>query len=349
LITHSSRLPRPGNRRWWSRLHHLRAPIGRDLGIDLGTANTVIVERGKGVALTQPSYVAVDREQGRIIAIGADAKEMVGRAPDHIEVIRPLRAGVITDFEAAQTMLRDFIQRVHRRSRLVKPRVVVCVPSGVTQVEERAVEEAVIEAGARRAVIVTEPLAAALGAGLPVDGARGSMVVDVGGGTTEVAVFSMGAMVVGRSARVGGDAIDQAVQSFLRKHYGILVGERTAERIKWAVATAAPREEESLAEILGRDVVDGRPRRILVTESEFREGIAEPIQDIVDAVTGVFDRMPPELTPDVVTRGITLTGGGALLAGLDDRIREETGVAVFVDPEPLSCVARGAGLLLERL
>lgn len=349
MITHSSRLPRPGNRRWWSRLHRLRAPIGRDLGIDLGTANTVIVERGKGVVLTQPSYVAVDREQGRIIAMGADAKEMVGRAPDHIEVIRPLRAGVITDFEAAQAMLRDFIQRVHRRSRLVKPRVVVCVPSGVTQVEERAVEEAVIEAGARRAVIVTEPLAAALGAGLPVDGARGSMVVDVGGGTTEVAVFSMGAMVVGRSARVGGDAIDQAVQSFLRKHYGILVGERTAERIKWAVATAAPREEESLAEILGRDVVDGRPRRILVTESEFREGIAEPIQDIVDAVTGVFDRMPPELTPDVVTQGITLTGGGALLAGLDDRIREETGVAVFVDPEPLSCVARGAGILLERL
>jgi rod shape-determining protein MreB and related proteins len=349
MITHSSRLPRPGRRRWWSRLHRLRAPIGHDLGIDLGTANTVIVQRGRGVVLTQPSYVAVDREQGRIIAIGADAKEMLGRAPEHIEVIRPLRAGVITDFDAAQAMLRDLIQRVHRRSRLVKPRIVVCVPSGVTQVEERAVEEAVIEAGARRAVIATEPLAAALGAGLPVDGARGCMVVDVGGGTTEVAVFSMGAMVVGRSARVGGDAIDQAVQSFLRKHHGILVGERTAERIKWAVATAAPREEESLAEILGRDVVDGRPRRILVTESEFREGIAEPIQDIVDAVTGVFDRMPPELTPDVVARGITLTGGGALLAGLDERIAEETGVAVFVDPEPLSCVARGAGALLERL
>ena len=349
MITHSSRLPRPGHRRWWSRLARLRAPIGRDLGIDLGTANTVIVVRGQGVALTQPSYVAIDREAGRIIAIGDDAKEMLGRVPGHIEVIRPLRAGVITDFEAAQAMLREFIHRVHRRRRLVKPRVVVCVPSGVTQVEERAVEEAVVEAGARRAVIVTEPLAAALGAGLPVDGARGCMVVDVGGGTTEVAVFSLGAMVVGHSARVGGDAIDQAVGAYLRKHHGILVGERTAERIKWAVATAAPRQEEMIAEILGRDVVDGRPRRILVSESDFREGIGEPVQAIVDAVTGVFDRMPPELTPDVVARGITLTGGGALLAGLDERIAEETGIDVFVDPEPLSCVARGAGLLLERL
>ncbi|MCA1727120.1 MAG: rod shape-determining protein [Actinobacteria bacterium] len=330
-------------------MQRLVAPLGRDLGIDLGTANTVIVVRGQGVALTQPSYVAVDREEGRIIAFGAQAKEMMGRVPEHIEVIRPLRAGVITDFEAAQAMLRTLIQRVHRRRRLVKPRVVVCVPSGVTQVEERAVEEAVVEAGARRAVIVTEPLAAALGAGLPVDGAKGSMVVDVGGGTTEVAAFSLGAMVVGRSARVGGDAIDLAIAAFLRKHHGILVGERSAERIKWALASAAASEEPPLGEILGRDVVDGRPRRVLVTEEQLRDGIAEPVQDIVDAVTGVFDRMPPELTPDIVARGIVLTGGGALLSGLDRRIQEETGVQVHVDPEPLSCVARGAGILLERL
>ena len=349
MISHSSRLPRPRRLGWWSRVHRLRAPLGRDLGIDLGTANTVIVVRGKGVVLTQPSYVAIDREEGRIIAIGSEAKEMVGRVPDHIEVIRPLRAGVISDFEAAQTMLRDLIRRVHRRRALVKPRIVVCVPSGVTQVEERAVEEAVVEAGARKAVIVTEPLAAALGAGLPVDGPKGCMVVDVGGGTTEVAVFSLGAMVVGHSARVGGDAIDQAVIAFLRKQHGIQVGERTAEKIKWAVATASPRDNETIAEILGRDVVDGRPRRILIGEDEFREGIGEPIQAIVDAVTSVFDRMPPELTPDVVARGITLTGGGALLAGLDERIADETGVQVFVDREPLSCVARGAGLLLERL
>ena len=327
----------------------MRALIGRDLGIDLGTANTVIVERGGSVVLNQPSCVAVDREDGRIIAFGAQAKEMLGRVPDHIEVIRPLRAGVITDFEAAQAMLRALIQRVHRRRRLVKPRIVVSVPSGITQVEERAVEEAVVEAGARRAVIVTETLAAALGAGLAVDGSRGCMVVDIGGGTTDVAVFSLGAVVVGHSVRVGGDAIDRAVATFLRKHHGILVGERSAERIKWALASAAPSPDAPLGEILGRDVVDGRPRSVLVTEDQLRDGIAEPVQDIVDGVTGVFDRMPPELTPDVVARGITLTGGGALLAGMDRRIREETGVEVHVDPEPLSCVARGAGLLLERL
>jgi len=345
VISSVGRVPPPRRQ----RRPGIRQAIGRDLGVDLGTANTVIVARGRGVVLTQPSFVAVDTQDQTYIAMGAEAKEMLGRVPPTIEVIRPMRGGVISDFDATQAMLRDFLQRVHRRKRLVKPRVIVCVPSGVTSVEQRAVEEAVIEVGARKAVIVAEPLAAAVGAGLPVEGTRGCMVVDVGGGTTEVAVFVRGAIVVGRSTRVGGDDLDLAVQAHLRKHHGLQVGERTAERIKCVLGSAARRPEPMVGEVVGRDVVDGRPRRAAVSDEDLREGMSEPVHAIVDGVRAVFELMPPELTRDVLATGIVLTGGTALLAGLAERIGEETGVEVRVDAEPLSCVARGAGELLERL
>lgn len=323
--------------------------MGHDLAVDLGTANTLVYVRGRGVVLSQPSYVAVDRSTGQMVAVGADAKEMHGRAPPPIEVLRPLRHGAIGDFEAAQHMLREFILRVHRRRRSVKPRVIVCVPNGVTQVERRAVEEATQQAGARRVWIVSETLAAAIGAGLPIEEARGCMVVDVGGGTTDVAVFVLGGVVVSASTPVGGDAIDQAVIAHVRKQHGALIGERTAERIKMAGGAAFVGARNVVVEFVARDLADGRATRLQLPSDELAEGIAPQVEDIVDTVVSVFERLPPELVPDLVSRGMTLTGGGALLAGLGERIEAETGVRVRVDAEPLSCVVRGAGALLERL
>jgi rod shape-determining protein MreB and related proteins len=340
------RLPAPGRR---PRLGRLWSAMGLDLAVDLGTANTVVFVPGRGVVLDQPSFVAVDRTDGRMVAVGMDAKEMLGRAPDTIEVIRPLSSGVISDFEAAQHMLREFILRVHHRSRFVRPRVIVCVPSGVNYVERRAVEEATAQAGARRVVIVSEPLAAAVGAGLAVEEPRGSMVVDVGGGTTDVAVFVMGGIVISASAPVGGDEIDRAVAAHVRKHHGVLIGERTAERLKMAGATAWPEARSVIVEFIGRDLSNGRPRRLRVASDELAEGIAGPVADIVDTVVALVERMPPEIVPDVASRGVALTGGGALLAGLATRLEHEAGLHMFVDPEPLSCVARGAGILLDRL
>jgi rod shape-determining protein MreB len=340
------RLPPPRRR---SRLGRAWNALGRDLAVDLGTANTLVFVRGVGVVLDQPSFAAIDRETGRFLAIGAEAKEMLGRAPEPIEVIRPLRSGVISDFEAAQHLLREFLLRVHHRRRFVRPRVIVCVPSGVTQVERRAVEEAAFEAGARRVAIVSEPLAAAVGAGLPVEEARGSMVVDIGGGTTDVAVFVLGGTVASANAAVGGDALDQAVLAFCRKELGIVVGERTAERLKVVGGAAFPGARNTLIEFLGRDAATGRPRTIRVHSDALAEGMAEAVGTIVDTALSVFERMPAEIVPDIAVRGITLTGGGSLLAGLAVRMQREIGIPVLVDPEPLSCVVRGAGALLDRL
>jgi rod shape-determining protein MreB and related proteins len=343
---HSDRLPPAGRP---AKLRRVRAAIGHDLGVDLGTANTLIYLRGRGVVLAQPSYVAIDLREGTLIGAGEEAREMLGRTPQHIQVIRPLQSGVISDLDAAQAMLREFILRVHHRRRVVKPRVVVCVPSGVKMIERRAVEEAVLQAGARHVEIVSEPLAAAIGAGLPVDEPRGSMVVDVGGGTTEVAVLVLGSILASTSLRVAGDAIDAAIVSSIRKQHGVLIGERTAEKIKQHAASAWPGIRDVNADIVGRDLATGRPKRLKLSADELRDGIAEPIDDISDAVVSVFDRLPPEIVRDIARGGIVLTGGGALLAGLDRRISRDVGVAVRVDNEPLSCVARGAGILLDRL
>jgi rod shape-determining protein MreB len=340
------RLPPPRRR---SRLGRAWNALGRDVAVDLGTANTLVFVRGQGVVLDQPSFVAVDVEAGRVLALGAEAKEMLGRAPEPIQVIRPLRSGVISDFEAAQHLLREFLLRVHHRKRFVKPRVIVCVPSGVTQVERRAVEEAAFEAGARRVAIVSEPLAAAVGAGLPIEDARGSMVVDIGGGTTDVAVFVLGGTVASANIPVGGDALDQAVIAFCRKELGIGVGERTAERLKVVGGGAHAGARNILIEFLGRDMATGKPRTARVHSDALAEGLAEPVSNIVDTVISVFDRMPTEIVPDIAVRGITLTGGGSLLAGLATRMQREAGIKVTVDPEPLSCVVRGAGALLDRL
>jgi rod shape-determining protein MreB len=340
------RMPAPGRR---SRLAWLWSSIGHDLAVDLGTANTLIVVRGRGLVLFQPSCVAVDRDRERLIAVGAEAREMLGRAPPPIEVIRPLSSGVISDYDAAQHMLREFILRVHRRRRFVKPRVVVCVPSGITPVARRAVEEAAIDARARRVVIVSEPLAAAVGAGLPVEEARGCMVVDIGGGTTEVAVFVLGGVVVSASVPVAGDAMDRAIASHLRKEHGVQVGERMAERLKIRGAAAVQGLRELIVEFPAKDLSTGRPRRLRLPAGELVEAIEEPVSQIVDAVMGVLERTPPEVVPDLAVDGITLTGGGSLLVGLDRRLAAEAGVPVRVDPEPMTCVVRGAGQLLERL
>ena len=345
MRAHTDRIAAPGRARGTGRI---RAAIGHDLGVDLGTANTLIFRRGRGVVLAQPSFVAIDVREGVLIAAGEEAREMLGRVSEEIEVIRPLQSGVIGDLDAAQAMLREFILRVHHRRRLVKPRVVVCVPSGVTMIERRAVEEAVLQAGARRVEMVAEPLAAAIGAGLPVDEPRGSMVIDVGGGTTEVAVIVLGSILASTSLRVAGDAIDGAIVSYIRKQHGVLIGERTAERIKHQAASAWPGVRDVNAEIVGRDLATGRPRKVRLTADELREGIAEPIDDISDAVVSVFDRLPPEIVRDIAKDGVVLTGGGALLAGLHRRLARDVGVTVLVDGEPLTCVARGAGALLER-
>jgi rod shape-determining protein MreB and related proteins len=340
------RLPEPGRR---SRLSRLWSAFGHDLAVDLGTANTLVYVRGKGVVLTQPSCVALDRQTARIIAVGDDAREMIGRAPANIEVIRPLRSGVISDYEATQHMLREFILRVHHRTRFVKPRVIVCVPSGVSQIARRAVEEAVIEAGARRVVIVSEPLAAAVGAGLPIEEPRGSMIIDIGGGTTEVAVFVLGGIVTGTSEPVAGDAVDQAIVAYVRKERAILIGERMAERLKVSAAAAVAGVRRVRVQFPGKDLTTGRPTRVDMTSDELAEGISEPVGRIVDSVVGVLDRMPADIVPDLLQSGVVMTGGGSLLIGLDGLVEAECGLPVKVDPEPLSCVVRGAGSVLESL
>ena len=321
--------------------------MGRDMAVDLGTANTLVYVRGRGIVLNEPSVVAFNTRSGAIVAVGAEAKKMIGRTPGSILAIRPLKHGVIADFEVAEKMIRYFIQKVHRRRMLAKPRVVICVPSGVTGVEQRAVEEAAVVAGARAAYIIEEPMAAAIGAGLPVHQPAGNMIVDIGGGTTEVAVISLGGIVVSQSLRVAGDDADEAIMTYVKKEYSLLLGERTAELLKLAIGSAFPQADEPHAEIRGRDLVSGLPKTIVVSSEEIRRALEEPVTAIVDTVKSTLDRTPPELAADIMQRGIVLAGGGALLLGLDERLQYETGMPILVADDPLTCVARGTGRCLD--
>src|SRR6266487_4035545 len=321
--------------------------MGRDMAVDLGTANTLVYVRGRGTVLNEPSVVALNVGTGQIVAVGAEAKRMIGRTPGHILAVRPLKDGVIADFDITEKMLRYFIQKVHHRRWLAKPRVVICVPSGITGVEQRAVEEAAISAGARAAFIIEEPMAAAIGAGLPIHEPSGNMVVDIGGGTTEVAVISLGGVVTSSSVRVGGDELDEAIIQHVKKEYSVALGERTAEAIKLAIGSAFPTVDDMMAEIKGRDLVSGLPKTIHITAEEVRKAIEEPVNSIIDAVKNTLDRTPPELAADIMDKGIVLTGGGALLKGLDERLKHETGMPIHVAENPLSCVAVGSGKCLE--
>ncbi len=317
------------------------------MAVDLGTANTLVYVRGRGVVLNEPSVVAVNTRDGRPLAVGSEAKRMIGRTPGHIRAIRPLKDGVIADFDVCEKMLRYFIQKVHQR-RWAKPRMVICVPSGITGVEQRAVQEAAEYAGARKpAYIIEEPMAAAIGAGLPVHEPTGNMVVDIGGGTTEVAVISLGGIVASESVRIGGDELDDSIITFIKKEYSLAIGERTAEEIKMRLASAAPLEEEQMAEIRGRDLVTGLPKTIVVSTVEIREAIEEPVSAIVDAVKITLDKTPPELAADIMEKGIVITGGGALLHGLDRRLADETGMPIIIAKNSLFSVVVGSGQCLE--
>ncbi|MFN8191082.1 MAG: rod shape-determining protein [Nocardioidaceae bacterium] len=321
--------------------------IGRDMAIDLGTANTLVYVRGRGVVLDEPSVVALNEATGEVLAVGHEAKRMAGRTPLPISVVRPLRDGVIADFEATEQMLRHFIQQVHRRRYFARPRMVICVPSGITAVEQRAVKEVAYLSGARHVAMLEEPMAAAIGAGLPVHEATGNMVVDIGGGTTEVAVISLGGVVASLSIRTAGDDLDAALVGWLKKEHALMLGERTAEDLKLAAGSAWPFDGEPEVEVRGRDLVSGLPRTLVLTTAEVRQALEEPVTAIVDAVRTTLDQTPPELAGDIMDRGIVLTGGGALLRGLDERLRDETGMPVHVADHPLTSVALGAGRCVE--
>ena len=323
--------------------------LGRDLAIDLGTANTLIYVRGHGVVLDEPSVVAINVNDGRPVAVGMDAKRMMGRTPNHIKAIRPLKYGVIADFEVCEKMLRYFIQKV-AGSKWSKPRMVICVPSGITGVEQRAVQDAAEYAGARKPVhIIEEPMAAAIGADMPVHEPSGNMIVDIGGGTTEVAVISLGGIVTAQSIRVAGDELDEAVLQYVKKEFSLAIGDRTAEEIKIQMGSAWPMEEELTADIRGRDLVSGLPRTIQLTTEHVREALAEPVGAIIDAVKTTLDKTPPELAADIMEDGIMLAGGGALLGGLQQRLSHETGMPIRVAHEPLYSVVIGSGRALENI
>ena len=323
--------------------------LGRDLAIDLGTANTLVYVRGHGVVLDEPSVVAINASDGRPVAVGMEAKRMMGRTPNHIKVIRPLKDGVIADFEVCEKMLRYFIQKV-AGSKWSKPRMVICVPSGITGVEQRAVQDAAEYAGARKPVhIIEEPMAAAIGADMPVHEPSGNMIVDIGGGTTEVAVISLGGIVTAQSIRVAGDELDEAILQYVKKEFSLAIGDRTAEEIKIQMGSAWPLELELSADIRGRDLISGLPRTIEVTTEQIREAVAEPISAIVDAVKTTLDKTPPELAADIMQDGITITGGGALLGGLAQRLEHETGMPIRIADEPLYSVVIGSGRALENI
>ncbi|TXK39155.1 rod shape-determining protein [Nonomuraea sp. C10] len=321
--------------------------LGRDMAVDLGTANTLVYVRGRGIVLSEPSVVAINTATEKIVAVGIEAKRMIGRTPGNIVAVRPLKDGVIADFEVTERMLRYFLQRAHKRRHLSKPRIIIAVPSGITGVEQRAVKEAGYQAGARKVYIVEEPMAAAIGAGLPVHEPTGNMVVDIGGGTTEVAIISMGGVVTSKSIRVGGDELDQAVITYVKKEFSLMLGERTAEEIKMTIGSAWADGEEAHAEVRGRDLVSGMPKTIIVSAEEIRKAIEEPVNAIADAVRSTLDLCPPELSGDLMDRGLALTGGGALLRGLDERLRQETGMPVHLVENALDSVALGTGRCVE--
>ncbi len=321
--------------------------FSHDIGIDLGTMNTLVYMRGKGIVLREPSVVAVDVKEDCVLAVGSEAKEMLGRTPGSITAIRPLKAGVIADFEVTKDMLRYFIRQATKSSWFGRPRIVICIPSGVTEVESRAVEEAAKQVGARSVDLIKEPLAAAIGAGLKIEEAAGCMVVDIGGGTSEVAVISLGDIVADCSVRTAGDDFDEAIVAYIKKKYNLLIGERTAENIKIAIGSAFPYEDEGTMEVRGRNLLDGLPKNITISAEEVREALADPVNAIVDAVRSTLERTPPELSADIIENGIMLTGGGALLRGLDTLISRETGMPVQVAENPLDCVVNGTGKSLD--
>lgn len=324
---------------------------GLDIGVDLGTATVLVYVKGRGIVLHEPSVVAIDRGSGQIIAVGEDARRMLGRTPGNIVAIRPLREGVIADYDTTEKMLRYFIQKALGGKPLFRPRVMVCIPSGVTGVEERAVRQAALQAGAKQAFLMEEPLAAALGAGLDISQASGNMVVDVGGGTTDIAVLSLGGIVCSRSLRVGGDKFDEAIVRYIRREYNLMIGERTAEELKINAGTAYPEgsRRDATMDIRGRDLVSGLPKTITISARETYNALAEPVEQVVSAVKEVLEKTPPELAADIVNKGIVLTGGGALLDGLDELLRRETHLPVNVADDPISCVARGTGKGLSML
>ena len=323
--------------------------FGRDMAIDLGTANTLVYVRGRGVVLNEPSVVAYDKTTGKVLAVGKEAKLMVGRTPGNIVAQRPLRDGVISDFEVTSSMIRYFIRQVQEKNRVFnRPRMLICVPTRATTVEQRAIKDAASDAGARMVKLIEEPMAAAIGAGLPVGEPRGSMIVDIGGGTTEIGVVSLGGLVTSDSVKVGGDRIDEAILRWTQKEYSLLIGERTAEEIKKEIGSAFPNATSGKkAEVTGRDLISGLPRTIVVTAEEIRAAIEGPVSQIVEAIKSNLDMTPPELSSDIMARGIMLSGGGALLAGLDDRLRNETGIPVTVAEDPLQCVVNGCGRCID--
>ena len=326
--------------------------FSNDLAIDLGTATTLIYVRGKGIVSCEPSVVAVQRDSRgnkKVLAVGREAKEMLGRTPHNIQAVRPLRDGVIADFEITEAMLRYFIARASNRRTLVKPRIVICVPFGITEVEKRAVKESAESAGAREVYLIEEPMAAAIGAGLPITEASGNMVVDIGGGTTEVAVISLAGIVYSQSVRVGGDKMDDSIMAYMKRKYNMAIGEQTAERIKISIGNAYPLDQPTTMEVKGRDMVAGIPKTVVVNSDEIRDSLSEPLNAIVEAVLIALERTPPELAADIVDKGIVLTGGGALLKNLDVLLREETGLPVMVCDDPISAVVLGSGKALEHL
>jgi rod shape-determining protein MreB len=323
--------------------------FARDIGIDLGTANTLVHIKGKGIIIREPSVVAIDTKTNNILAVGDNAKSMIGRTPGNIVAIRPMKDGVIADFDITQCMLKYFIKSVLSKGVFSKPRVVICVPSGVTEVEKRAVEEATLQAGAKEAYLIEEPMAAAIGADLPVEEPYGSMVVDIGGGTSEVAVISLGGIVTSKSLRIAGDEFDESIVHYVKKEYNLMIGERTAEEIKMSIGAAYQKPKEESIEVRGRDLVTGLPKNLVITSSEITEALKEPINAIVDAIKFTLEKTPPELAADIMDRGIMLTGGGALLSGLDRLINGETGMPVSIAENPLDCVVRGSGKVVEDL
>jgi rod shape-determining protein MreB len=334
-------------------LSFLFGAFSSDIAIDLGTANTLVYVKGQGVVLDEPSVVAFSYKNGRKVvhAVGADASMMLGRTPANIEAIRPMKDGVIADFEVAEKMIKAFIEKVHNRSRFIQPKVVICVPSGATAVERRAIHQSAQQAGAREVFLIEEPMAAALGAGLPIHEPSGSMVVDIGGGTTEVAVLSLDGIVYSRSVRVGGDKMDDAIIQYVRRTTNLLMGEMSAERLKKEIGSATmPADNEGMTVLIkGRDLMNGVPREIRVTEAMIAESLAEPVEQIVEAVKTALESTPPELASDIVDKGIMLTGGGALLRNLDIELRERTGLPISIADDPLSCVVRGSGTVVENL
>lgn len=321
--------------------------LSKDVGIDLGTANTLVYMKGKGIIMREPSVVAVDTKTDEVRCVGGEAKAVIGRTPGSIVAVRPLKDGVIADFDITANMLENFLKKACGNSMFSRPRVVICIPSGVTEVERRAVREATLKAGARQVSVIEEPMAAAIGAGLPISEPTGSMIVDIGGGTAEIAVISLGGIVASRSVRMAGDMFDQAIIAFIKRKYNLLVGERTAEQIKIEIGSACPQDPETSMEIKGRNLVDGLPKDILIRSEEVREAMSESLLRIVDAIKDTLECTPPELSSDIIDRGIMLSGGGALLRGLDTLIQNETGIDVHIAEAPLDCVALGAGAVLD--